>query len=412
MTSLSSSIRKFHLYASPRIVNIDEVIDGLRMRRPVSLIDLMRRLNSLPSELRLAEPITTDAALGGQAEMVLRSDGTYTSSGYMRATGLPSFAFQVTASVENAGGDFLPTSMQQGRVFGTDTPGDRQRNWREDGHNENIRQHWLSIADSARLSVRKEYNLSGTLGTLRDIAVAFAEFVGLAAASHPGLALVVLLGSNLVEAAGEPWPFPHFPAGMTIAAGVLLVFGPGVVVPAFVAGGVAEALLRHRAMNDEEARFAAKVFGNTLPPPDQIILTNAIGPKNRPITIPGFGGSYLVNRGDAAFENPMTYHNEPYPVPGQLFIHELTHVWQAKRWPAMAYFCRGAVERDYNPGNDPSKLWSAYGIEQEATIVDRWYAADLTFLATEFNKPNPDFAKKKRNDFDHYINGNIRAGLL
>jgi len=153
MSSLSSSIRKYHLFAPPRIINTSEVIDGLQLRRPVSLKDLIRRLSSLPTEFRLTGQITTDAALGGLAEMVLRSDGTYTCSGHMRATGLPSFAFHVTATVESAGGRFVPTSVHQGRVFGTDTPGDRQRDWSENGHNENIRQNWLSIADSATLSI-------------------------------------------------------------------------------------------------------------------------------------------------------------------------------------------------------------------------------------------------------------------
>jgi hypothetical protein len=408
MTSVSASIRKFHLYAKPRVISLNEVATALQMRRPVSLKDLTRRLNVLPVELRLTETVTTGAALGGRAEMILRSDGTYTSSGHMRATGFFSFAFHVTPTV--ASGHFLSAAVHQGRVFGTDTPGDRQKNWSENGHNEDLRQNWLSIAGNAQFTVRTEHNLSGTLGGLIDVAVGFAQFVGVAAATGSGgLAAAILLADTLGQASKEPMPFPKFPLGMTIAAGVLLVFGPSAIIPAIVAGGAAESLLRHRPLSEEEALFAAKVFGPTLPGREQIILTNALGLGNAPFVVPGFGGSFLVNLGNGPFDNPMD--DTSVGVPGQLLIHELTHVWQAKRQSAMTYFCRGPVERDPEPGANPSKPWSAYGMEQQAAIVESWYAADPAFLQNEFKKPNPDFSKKNPQIFDHYIRGNIRAGL-
>jgi hypothetical protein len=82
----------------------------------------------------------------------------------------------------------------------------------------------------------------------------------------------------------------------------------------------------------------------------------------------------------------------------------VTHVWQAK------HFCQDVLESTYSPG-DPGRPWSAYGIEQQATIVDRWYAADPGFLAGEFQNPRPDFTRKAAHHFDHYIRAHIRADV-
>ncbi|MFF9914176.1 hypothetical protein [Streptomyces sp. NPDC013457] len=372
---------------------------------------MLRRLDEVPVELRMAEPVTTETALGGRVEMVLRSDGTYSSIGHMRATGFPSFSFLVYPTVEGGEGRFRALAVHQGRVFGTDTPGDRQKNWAEDGRNEAIRQNWLTFARDARLTVRKEWEVDGVLGTLGDIATAVAQVVGVAAVTGAGgMAAALVIGSQLGEAAGEPWPFPALPVGVTIASGVLLVFGPAAIVPALAAGAAAEGLVDHRPLFEEEAAFAAKVFGPTLPDREQIILTNLSGLDDRAFVVPGAGGSYLVNLGDD-FDDPMAAKGGKYTERGQMLIHELTHVWQASRWPATTYFCQGIFESTYEPGGDPGTPWSAYGIEQQATIVDRWYAADPEFLGGEFQNPHPDLSRKKAHPFDHYIHAHIRAGI-
>jgi hypothetical protein len=162
-------------------------------------------------------------------------------------------------------------------------------------------------------------------------------------------------------------------------------------------------------MSEEEATFARKIFGNSLPAKEQIILTNTMRPDGRRFTMPGLGGSYFVNLGDAAFRDPIGIVDPGYPQPGQVFVHELTHVWQASHWAAATYFSK-ALNRDYDPGGG-GKAWSDYSLEEQATIVDRWYEADPTFLVGEFRKPFPDFSLKAPHSFDRYIQQNIRAGL-
>jgi hypothetical protein len=352
--------------------------------------------------------------------MVLRSDGTYTSSGSMRATGFPSFAYQVTASVESAGNLFLPMARHEGRVFGTDTPGERSRSWNESGQNEGLRQNWLSVAENARLVARKEYDLSGVLGTVKDVAVKVGEFVGLAKVVYPGLAAAITLATTLGEATKEPFPLAKLPLGITVAAGVLLVFGPGMIVPAIVAGGVAELAVQHRPMDEAEYTFATKIFGNTLPAREQIILTNLLGVGDRRFVMPGPGGVFFVNLGQPAFDDPRGYRTQGeksrYATPGQVLVHELTHTWQGKRLPAVTYFCKGITNSTYTPDADAGRPWADHGLEQQATIVDTWYASifapeNKAFVDSEYGKPVPDWSKKVPATFDRYIHGNIRGGI-
>ncbi len=429
--SLAGNIRKYDVYGGDRVVSIDEVARELRMTRPVSLREVNRRLAAIPNEIKLGAVITTDAALGGRADLVLRSDGTYTSSGHMRATGFPSFAYQVTASVQGDGGAFLPTAFHQGRVFGSDTPGDQLRNWNESGRNENIRQQWLGIAENPRIEVRNEYNVSGVLGAATDVAIKIGEFVGLAAVANPSTAALLTLGSALDEAVELPAPHKDWPLGVTVAAGGILLFGPGAIAPALAAGAAAELAVETRVLRDDEWDFVRKVFGETLPPRERIILTNLLGKDNRPFTIPTDGGRFLVNLGGGPFHNPTTWRGgKRYSQPGQLLIHELTHTWQGKRWPATTYYCQGVTAENYDPGSG-GKPWGAYSLEQQATIVDNWYAAmmidrstlgedtklpasgaNLAFYNDEFlPSPNPDYTKKPFDVFDHFIYGNVRAGL-
>jgi hypothetical protein len=424
--SLAGNIRKYDVYGD-RVVSVDEVAGGLRMTRPVSLREMNRRLAAIPNEIKLGAVITTEAALGGRADLLLRSDGTYTSSGHMRATGFPSFAYQVTASVQGDGGAFLPTAFHQGRVLGTDTPGDRQRNWDESGRNENIRQHWLGIAENPRIDVRKEYNVSGVLGAAADVGVKIAEFVGLAAVANPSTAALLTLGSALDEAVDLPAPHKDWPLGVTIAAGAVVLFGPAAIAPAIAAGTVAELAVKTRTLRDDEWDFVRKVFGDTLPPRENIILTNLLGLEDRPFTMPTVGGRYLVNLGGGPFDSPTTWGGGKYPRPGQLLVHELTHTWQGRRLPAATYYCRGIRKiGGYPPGSDTGRAWGTYGLEQQATIVDSWYAAlvpdpdrteepdlaKVAFYEREFLPArNPDYSKKPPHMFDRYVYGNVRAGL-
>lgn len=172
-------------------------------------------------------------------------------------------------------------------------------------------------------------------------------------------------------------------AGIFVSGATILVGGPMALVPALIYGkAVTEgvnALIKTRQLSPEERTVAEMVFGSSLPY-DNIVLTNLGHPQGRAFVVPSPAGEALVNLGDA-FEDPIRYTKSNYPEYGQLLIHELTHVWQIHHaaflpglvCEAIVTQVRNELEEDiYEPG-DGSSDWSDYNLEQQATIIDRWY---------------------------------------
>jgi hypothetical protein len=150
-------------------------------------------------------------------------------------------------------------------------------------------------------------------------------------------------------------------------------------------------------MNTPEYAIVSRVFGDTLPWRIRIIITNGLGKDNRPFCIPtslltslpaalatGFAAvligelasfvnfGYLVNVG-SDYED-MSSSNQ------NLLVHETTHVWQGKNSVfAMTYVFESAISQcihglnaySYTAGSE----WSSYNPEQQADIVEDWYAA-------------------------------------
>jgi hypothetical protein len=189
-----------------------------------------------------------------------------------------------------------------------------------------------------------------------------------------------------------------------------------------------------RFLNDSEWAILTSVYGDTLPLRYRILVTDALAADDRAFAIPtaaisvltipaavqsaflgvitacmgstgkklaklinkvgayGAGAlpsqiagmvnlGYLVNIGPKNFANMAT--SNP-----RLLVHELGHVWQGSNsWSAMTYVnnsimnqCRASLSSasdggayDYRPGED----WSSYGAEQQASIIDSWYAAGM-----------------------------------
>src|SRR5688500_16518065 len=92
---------------------------------PASVTSLMGKLEE-PQQLNFhANIVTTEGfPLGGWVEVTLRSDGSYTFKGNIRATGFTSYHFGLQVFIKAAGGIVL-AAFHEGRSFGTDTPGDR-----------------------------------------------------------------------------------------------------------------------------------------------------------------------------------------------------------------------------------------------------------------------------------------------
>ncbi|MGQ0775266.1 MAG: hypothetical protein ACT4NY_12730 [Pseudonocardiales bacterium] len=120
---------------------------------------------------------------------------------------------------------------------------------------------------------------------------------------------------------------------VAVAPGAFWLVAGGVIIPMTV--GELPFGVRHRTMEQHEWDWAARVFGASLPPREQIEITNLRGLGNKafvsvrtPILLGG-KTTYYMHIGDQAYESPTTDTDNDRPVPGQLFMHELAHVWDA-----------------------------------------------------------------------------------
>jgi hypothetical protein len=391
MPNLRTSISKLPRFPRGQTQNVGEVAEFLGIHRPLSVRDLVGRADRLPDAVPFHATVVTGAALGGDVDLTLKSDGSYTFSGHMRATGFPSFAFNVVAIVRSASGNVTVAAQRSGKVFGTDTPGDRENHWNEVGTDpaqlKLIRNTWPDLSGGT-ITERHGSEVAGTLGATLDVLGDLAEFFVVAETLGVGLAVCLVVGDELSKA-GLTLPGLGGVVGITVAAGVVYIFGPASIVAAVVAGVVAgavvDAMVQLRRLTGPEIDFARKVFGDSLDF-DKIRLTNLSGLGSTAFTAPTVGHISLVNIGNA-IDNPTTasFPNSSYPTAGQLFIHELTHAWQIQHASLQDGFvpglmCQGVLNQTvvsapytYGPPGPP---WSSFGMEAQAAIVDQWFAGN------------------------------------
>jgi hypothetical protein len=139
-----------------------------------------------------------------------------------------------------------------------------------------------------------------------------------------------------------------------------------------------------RPWSTDEKILARLVFSYNLPF-DKIWIADDLGAGSAPWTDP-LGGRFTIHLGkggyaDATSSNPVDPH---YDRPAdEIFIHELTHVWQSShsRGLRAEYMVDSGISqamlgrvRAYE--YLPDKPWDYYKAEQQAQIVQDWYAGN------------------------------------
>jgi hypothetical protein len=379
------------------------------------MITLMDAIN--PEVRSLHGDVLTPAgtALGGSVDMTLRSNGSYTVQFHLHDSGIPDYDFLVRAIFTTPNGLTL-VAQYSGHVEGTESTTlshapNRDSDHTEDGTNSFIKAHWSDIKNG-RLWITKEYSAGGLVGFVEDVAKAVLD-VG-AGAVGGALGVVIGLGAEIGQVFGDLGVGGAF----GLVAGVVVFAAGGSLVLAVAAGvavgAVTNALIKQRPLSAQEAEFAKQVFGNSLPAPDQIILTNLSGLGGRAFTMPGADGKIYINLGDAFDSpNPLQYTNNAYPTPGQVLIHELTHAWQlayASFLPGLV--CEGIVNQANNTVGQsvyqygpPGPVWSNFNLEQQGAIVDQWFGGTPTVVV-----PNR-IAKDPNDPYFVYVRDNVKAGL-
>lgn len=346
----------------------------------------IRRRISTPMRHWSAPTGNSDDNLRGSLNVSAWSDGSYQVRGHIRNSGFDPHRFVSQAAIVLRDGELALPAYHRGRAdgSGSDLDPDRDHDWMQLGSEYMVEQYFASLVNAKMLLSFSNKNIGlggGVTSLLNEVlggfligALSLSPGVGqLAAAVGIGGEILELIGGDL----GDVVPVEGL-AGLVTAGGILFVLGPGALLPAVAAGVAVGAQVKHREMRQDEADFAAAVFGATLPPPDQIVITNLHGFAGKLFVVP-YGGKILLNFGRFWDETlTATWPEERFDEPGQLFVHELMHVWQIAHRSASfsGWVACGALTQAFGSKDEPSPTasWDPLNIEQQAIIVDHWYA--------------------------------------
>jgi hypothetical protein len=179
---------------------------------------------------------------------------------------------------------------------------------------------------------------------------------------------------------------------------------------------------RERSLRPEEIALAVSVFGQTLPPWDLITITNVTACGD-PFAVPRmFKPGWLVNLGLPGFEdatatgtwwdrgNAVVYPDGSMANVVDVFIHELTHVWQSWNsrfqwgYVANSVWHHATFSSKYYKYR-PLKAWEKYNVEQQACLVEQWFH-DTWVVGS----PSLTHEVQEADDRFPYIRDNIRKG--
>jgi hypothetical protein len=387
---------------------------ALGLSSPLSLTALMRLFDAVETR-RFTASIDTDA-MHGEAEFIVDSAGNYRFRGSVRATGVPSFAYKVQATLRTAGGAVIVVEAS-GEVFGLDTPKHSESHWDEGAVSAEIPRFWIDIRSGATFDTNTQKNLIGTLDAIVSVAETVVE-VYVAAQFRGLIGAVVVLGLKLGAESGHTFVNPNILAGITVAAGVLVLFGPSAIVPALVAGTGTALLadIRHRTLRRDEIDFARRVFLDKVPY-HRILVTDLYNPDStdagipldREFTFPALDGGIWINMGKN-FDQTLgpdanaSVRGGSYSTDGQVFIHEMTHAWQIANTNNFTLGCKALTDHNYNFGIERvlrGVPFRAFGPEEQGAIVDKWFGQFTGRLESAEALRDPKF---------RYIERHIRAG--
>ena len=198
--------------------------------------------------------------------------------------------------------------------------------------------------------------------------------------------------------------------------GVGLHLAGHVLVKAAEAAG--DFVLRLRHLRPTEIQVARSVFLDTVPY-ERVLLIPLSGASSRPFTvpgtflmtatgavaqlIPGIGSLFLASEllaglynkyvifiGSEGYQDAL--HHPFDEVPGQVLIHELTHVWQGHNsgfsWDYVYHSIKdqcfmGGSAYNYNVTGHPA--WDSLRVESQARVVDQWFEHKSPTYGTLFS---------------------------
>ena len=317
--------------------------------------------------------------LEGWVEVRLRRDGTIQFRGHIHNSGIEAFAFQVGVVARSS----LAIGMAyRGHVGGLGSPCDHD--WDQTFSHPMVVAAFTSFL-GASLDVQAETrgDITGFLGDVARFLVGWV--IGDTVLTGNLFAVIVVVEVGSLIATGG------FDAGARLIGGTLWLLGPEATLVALVSEGVATLGSEEREISEVEYDFANRdVFNWTLPPRERIILTDTIGGGGTQFTFPRFDGKITVNLGPQRYANPLSSNYRP------TLIHELTHAWQLQNTLSEAEYIMKASKCQLMGDAayvipDPLPPFAELNMEQQAQLVQEWFVT-------------------RRNDYERYIEENIRTG--
>jgi hypothetical protein len=365
--------------------------------------------------------VKTDKPVKGNVRVTIWDDGSYLVKGHMHGSGFDPYDFivNVTIPVDFADptyDDFVAhTAYKAGHVDGWEPFGDEERSfdWVDVGDSYEVGAFFKTLQAGGSLPLVlskavKNVGIGGALQSLIDDVIGTHLLTDVVNTVGGTLVMAVAIGREMehlfgVDLGDNGW------LGFSIltlanqqwlvipAANVILPTLPFFEDPAIVG--------KARPMSPEEWSWAVAIFGDTLPLPDDIIITNLKDLRDKPFSSTD-GERYLVHMGNQAFDSPTTdVDTAPgggSTAPGELFVHELTHVWDASH-SGLLWEAEAAVAQIDRPDSPPAsdREWTKLGIEDKAMAVAHWYR--LYHL-------NLNSADAQNDPYYHYIRDHIRTG--
>ncbi|MFE2559986.1 hypothetical protein ACFXGT_28970 [Streptomyces sp. NPDC059352] len=342
------------------------------------------------------------AALGGSVTVTVNGDGSTRWQGHAHDSGLDGYEFGISAMVRSSSGKALAFA-HSGHVSGAFGSGSPNDDWDES--------HPPQLLVAANLGAFNDGQLQTNLGYSSDIGSTLESAIDWLIKWEVGTALgplgaIVFVGLEVGSLISEGSLVP----GARLAEGILWMAGPVNTLFAIAAEGVASLGSRTRELTEEEYNWAGeKVFSGSLPPRDEIVLTDTIGGGDNAFVFPRYDGKITLNMGAAAFDDPRRYPG----VPGEVFIHELVHAWQLHHTSMDLSLMADAFATKVckATGGDPYEYGAVgpafddFNLEQQGKIVQDWFAgrAPAGTPGTPCDMNSPYF---------RYINENIRTGSL
>lgn len=159
-----------------------------------------------------------------------------------------------------------------------------------------------------------------------------------------------------------------------------------------------------RDLTAQERNLAWQVFRETIPY-ERVRISNGLGINDCP-WMQEEDSYYILNMGPVGFPDATSSITMPHngKKVRRVFIHELTHVWQAfneSKWVFTRSLATFVVtlggDYDTSTGIKEGWKWSQFNVEQQASLVDEWFDLDkMSKTVPKWKFVNDNIRKRPR----------------